>query len=211
MEQEQHDERDYDYYGPYYDQPHRQRSPEGGHNPRGLKAFSHDIKRVCWPLNFMTSGIKEYDGSTKLAEWLEVYQLTIEATGGDSYIMINYLPVFLSSSTRTWLLGLLAGSVCSWNYLCWLFTSNICATCPHPRVNWDLASIVQKKGESLREFIQRFCNKRNIIPEVDDKSIVMFLKKGLRDSSLIRKLTMKNPGHQNKYLPSLTSMSWLRR
>jgi hypothetical protein len=52
---------------------------------------------------------------------------------------------------------------------------------------------VQKKGESLQEFIHRFCNKRNVIPEVNDKSIIMFFKKGLRDSSLIRKLTVKNP------------------
>jgi hypothetical protein len=37
------------------------------------------------------------------------------------------------------------------------------------------------------------CNKGNIIPEVDDKSIVIFFKKGLRDSLLIRKLAMKNP------------------
>jgi hypothetical protein len=65
--------------------------------------------------------------------------------------------------------------------------------CARPEVDWDLASIVQKKGESLREFIQRFCNKINIIPEVDDKSIVIFFKKGVRDSSLIRKLAMKNP------------------
>jgi hypothetical protein len=34
---------------------------------------------------------------------------------------------------------------------------------------------------------------RNIITEVHDKSIIMFYKKGLRDTSLIRKLTMKNP------------------
>jgi hypothetical protein len=60
-------------------------------------------------------------------------------------------------------------------------------------VNWDLASVIQKKGDSLWEFIQRFCNERNIIPEVDDKSIVMFFKKGVRDPSLIHKLTMKNP------------------
>jgi hypothetical protein len=31
------------------------------------------------------------------------------------------------------------------------------------------------------------------MPEVEGKSIVMFFKKGLRDSSLIHKLTMKNP------------------
>jgi hypothetical protein len=53
--------------------------------------------------------------------------------------------------------------------------------------------MVRKKAESLREYIQCFCSKRNIIPEVDEKSIIMFFKKGLRDSSLICKLTMKNP------------------
>jgi hypothetical protein len=52
--------------------------------------------------------------------------------------------------------------------------------------------VVHKNGESLREFIQRFCNKRNIISEADEKSIIMFFK-GLKDSSLIRKLSTKNP------------------
>jgi hypothetical protein len=96
-ELEQRDERDRDYY----DQPHRQRSLEGGHIPGGVKAYSQDLKRVCWPVNFKTLGIEKNDGSTNPSEWLEVYQLTIEATGGDSYIMVNYLPVCLSSSTRT--------------------------------------------------------------------------------------------------------------
>jgi hypothetical protein len=85
------------------------------------------------------------------------------------------------------------GSVCSWNHLCRLFTSNFCATCTRPRVDWDLDSIVQKKGESLWEFIQCFYDKRNITLKFDDKSIVMFFKKGLRDPSLFHKLAMKNP------------------
>jgi hypothetical protein len=53
--------------------------------------------------------------------------------------------------------------------------------CAHLGVDSDLASVIQKKGDSLREFIQHFCNKRNVIPEVDDKSIVILFKKGLRD------------------------------
>jgi hypothetical protein len=53
--------------------------------------------------------------------------------------------------------------------------------------------MVQKEVESLREFIQRFYNKRNIILEVDNMSIIMFLMKGLKDSALIRRLAMKNP------------------
>jgi hypothetical protein len=155
--------------------------------------FSHDLERVCWPLNFKPLGIEKYDGSTNLVEWLKVYQLTIEATGGDSYIMANYLPVCLSSSTRIWLIGLPMGSVHSRSHLCQLFTSNFRATCTHLGVNWHPASIIQKNGESLWEFIQCFCNMRNIIPEVNDKCIIMFFKKELKDSALIHKLTMKNP------------------
>jgi hypothetical protein len=52
---------------------------------------------------------------------------------------------------------------------------------------------VQKKGESLQEFIQQFYKKRNSIPKVDDESIIMFFKKGLMDPSLIHKVIMKNP------------------
>jgi hypothetical protein len=128
-ELEQHDERDRDYYGPYYDHPHRQRSPEGGHIPGGINAYSRDLKQVRWPVNFKTSGIEKYDGSTNPSEWHEVYQLTIEAAGGDSYIMTNYLLVCLSSSAKIWLLRLLVGSVQSWNHLCRLFASNFRTTC----------------------------------------------------------------------------------
>jgi hypothetical protein len=89
-------------------------------------------------------------------------------------------------------MGLPTRSVCSWSDICWQYISNFWATCERPGVEWDLTNIIQKKGEYLREFIHRFYNKRNIIPEVNEKSIIMFLKKGLRDPSLIRKLAMKN-------------------
>jgi hypothetical protein len=56
--------------------------------------FSHNMKKLCWPLNFKSSGIKKYDGSTNPAKWLEVYQLTIEAIKGVSYVMANYMPVY---------------------------------------------------------------------------------------------------------------------
>jgi hypothetical protein len=100
------------------------------------------LKRVRWPLNFNPSGIEKYDVSTNLVEWLEVYQLAIKVVGGDSYVMVTYLPVYLSALARTWLLGLPSGSVCSWSHPCRLFTSNFHATCVHPGVDWDIASVV---------------------------------------------------------------------
>jgi hypothetical protein len=149
----------------------------GGCNEWGIKPFSHDLKRVRWPLNFKPSGIEKYDGSTNLAKWLEIYQLIIEVTGGDSYDIAHYLLICLSPLARTCLMGLGTGLVGSWSDLCWQFISNFWATCVQSGVDWDLASVVQKKGESLLEFIQHFCNMRNIIPKVDDKSIIMFFKK----------------------------------
>jgi hypothetical protein len=77
--QERRDEGDYDFRGPFYDQPHRQRSPEGGRN--GVKAFSLDLKRVRCPLNWKPSAIEKYDGSTNPVEWLKVYQLAIKVDG----------------------------------------------------------------------------------------------------------------------------------
>jgi hypothetical protein len=62
-----------------------------------------------------------------------------------------------------------------------------------------MSNNMQKEGESLWEFIYCLCNNRNVIPEVDDKSIIMFFKKWLRDPSLIRKLAMKNPGLEEMF------------
>jgi hypothetical protein len=56
------------------------------------------------------------------------------------------------------------------------------------------------EGESLREFIQRFFNKRNVITKVDDKSIIVFFNKGLKDLMLIHKLDMKNPRSSKEML-----------
>jgi hypothetical protein len=61
-----------------------------------------------------------------------------------------------------------------------------------------------RRKESFREYIQQFCNKRNVILEVDDKSIMMFFNKGLMNSSLIRKLAMKNP-RTSKQMFSITN------
>jgi hypothetical protein len=86
-------------------------------------------------MNFRTSGIEMYDGSTNPVEWLEVYRLTIEAARGDSYVVANHLPFCLSSFARTWLLGLLVGSVCSWNHLCQLLLAFLSYRIIYKRTN----------------------------------------------------------------------------
>jgi hypothetical protein len=56
--QEQREERNYDYYGPYYDRPHWDWSPEVGHILEGVRVYSQDLKLVRWPVNFKTSELR---------------------------------------------------------------------------------------------------------------------------------------------------------
>jgi hypothetical protein len=172
-------------HGPYYDQPARRRLPDHHRLDGGIKPYSCRLRRVTWPPNFKSTAIDKYDGSTNPTEWLNIYQLAIKAAGGDSHVMVNYLSICLSASIRTWLMGLAANSITSWADLCRQLIGNFRATCDHPGIEWDLAGVVQKEGESLREFIQHFYDKRNVIPEVEDKSIIMFLKRGLKNKELI--------------------------
>jgi hypothetical protein len=95
VEQERCNERYYDMYRPYYDQPTRHHSPTRTRDLGGIKPFSHDLRKVIWPSDLKPSVIDKYGGSTNPDQWLEVYQLAIEAVGGDSYVMANYLPIVL--------------------------------------------------------------------------------------------------------------------
>jgi hypothetical protein len=40
---------------------------------RGIKPFSHNLKKVFWLQNIKPSGIDKYDGSTNPVEWVKVY------------------------------------------------------------------------------------------------------------------------------------------
>jgi hypothetical protein len=65
------------------------------------KPFSHGLKRACWPMNFKLSRIEKYEGSNNPAEWHEVYQLSIKATGGGGGLVCDgklpaHLPIIIS-------------------------------------------------------------------------------------------------------------------
>jgi hypothetical protein len=89
----------------------RSRSPD----KRKSITHTYELRKVTWPPNFKLVGIEKYDGKTDRREWLQVYELTIEATGGDTQVMTNYLPINLLSAARTWLMGLPLGSIKSWS------------------------------------------------------------------------------------------------
>jgi hypothetical protein len=90
----------------------------------GCRAFTRELRKVVWPMNFKPELPPRYDGVPDPTKFLQLYALSVEAAGGDDKVMANWLPMALKDGTRSWLLNLPEESVSSWSDLCELFVVN---------------------------------------------------------------------------------------
>ena len=59
----------------------------------GCRAFTPELRSVAWPGKFKPDLPPRYDGTTDPAEFLQLYELGIEATNGDEKVMANWFPM----------------------------------------------------------------------------------------------------------------------
>jgi hypothetical protein len=129
----------------------------------GFHALASPLRQAWWPDKFKTSNIDRYDGSSNHEEFIQVYQIVIEAAGGDYQVKANFLPTALTGTARSWLINLPKGSITSWDQLCTMFIRNFQGTYEHPYTAETLKTIRQKHDESLLDYVKHFCNARNAI------------------------------------------------
>ena len=86
-------------------------------------------------------------------QWLQAYATAVRATGGDTNVMANYLPVMLTPAAMSWFTSLAPDSIGSWEELKKVFTNNYMATCTWLGTKHDLNRITQKPSELLRSYI----------------------------------------------------------
>ena len=82
-----------------------------------------------WPAGFKVIGVDPYDGKANPEQWVQLYEIVVRATGGNTDVMANYLRVMLSQSANNWLMGLVEDSIESWDDLKRVFIKNYMATC----------------------------------------------------------------------------------
>src|SRR5438105_5889198 len=157
----------------------------------GCHAFTDDLRRVRWPEKFRPAPIEKYDGSASPDEFIQIYTTVVEAAGGTPKVMANYFPTALSGSARSWLMNLPAASIDSWDDLCDQFVANFQGTSTRPGEEDDLYQVRQHKGESLRKYIQRFCQCRNTIAKISGESVCIAFRRGVRDSKMAEKLATR--------------------
>ncbi|GJN36522.1 hypothetical protein PR202_gb25387 [Eleusine coracana subsp. coracana] len=144
----------------------------------GIKAYVPRLRIALWPNGFKLVLIEKYDGQTNLWEWLQLHSMVIRSAGGDSYIMANYLPVYLDLSVRIWLTSLPEESITSWGDLNKNLIESFHATYNRLGNHFDLTQIKQKTDEALRDYIKRFCAKKTEIPNVLDQQIIAAFQGG---------------------------------
>jgi hypothetical protein len=133
------------------------------------------------------------DGSSNPEEFIQVYQIVVEAVGGDDRVRVNYLPTALSSVTRLRLINLPEGFVYTWDQLCAVFIGNVQGMYEHPSTAETLNTIKQKHDESLWDYVKHFCNARNAIPYIQDIKIMNAFRDGVSDIKTMEEIAMKKP------------------
>ena len=79
----------------------------------GCRAFTLELRSVAWPGKFKPDLPPRYDGTPEPAEFLQLYELSIEAANGDEKVMANWFPMALKDGAPSWLLNLPMGSISS--------------------------------------------------------------------------------------------------
>jgi hypothetical protein len=125
------------------------------YNP-GCLALTRQQRYVFWPDKFKPDIGTRYDGTTNPVEFLQLYVVAVQAARGDQRAMANWFPMALKDAPRTWLMNLPHESVTSWKDLCRQFIANFMPTYERPATKNDLKAVHQYKGETLRQYIQRF-------------------------------------------------------
>nr|CAE04690.1 OSJNBb0015D13.5 [Oryza sativa Japonica Group] len=159
----------------------------------GCRAFVASLRNVRWPPRFRPTIAEKYDGSINPAEFLQVYTTGIEAAGGDDRVMANFFPMALKGQARGWLMNLPPASVHSWEDLCQQFTMNFQGTYPRPGEEADLHAVQRRDDESLRSYIQRFCQVRNTIPCIPAHAVIYAFRGGVRHNRMLEKIASKEP------------------
>jgi hypothetical protein len=105
-------------------------------------------------------------------QWLRCYALSIENAGGNNDTKCLYFPFCLDQEPVTWIKSLDKNSIDKWDQLHDQFTSNIVGSMGRSGTRMDLAMVKQEQGETLREYMRRFFDKRAMVVDVTDREVI---------------------------------------
>ncbi|WVZ84190.1 hypothetical protein U9M48_031246 [Paspalum notatum var. saurae] len=125
----------------------------------------------------------------------------------DDSLIIQYLPIHLGDAPRAWLEHLPEDTIHDWEGLRKVFVGNFQGTYKCPGNSWDLKGCMQKPGESLRDYIRRFSQKRNELPDITDADVVSAFTYDTSNEALVHELGRGRPRTTTDLLDNATKFA----
>ena len=134
--------------------------------------FSPAIRLARNPPEFKLPTVEGYDGRTDPAVHLTRYIRNMEVLGASQEVMARCFPLYLLDIAALWFRQLESGSIGTWTDLTERFMRQFRVHISRPKNVMSLATLKQKAGESLRNFLTRF-NAAAASVDRPDPSMVM--------------------------------------
>jgi hypothetical protein len=157
------------------------------------------------PEKFKPLGITKYDAKQDPVQWLRCYALSIENASGNNVTKCLYFPYCLDQAPLTWLESLDRNLIDEWDQLKAQFTSNFAGAMGRSGTHMDLAMVKQKQGETLRQYMRRFFDKRTTVADVIDKEVIDLFQDGLYHHRTFKDFGRRCPSSITKLKDMITS------
>jgi hypothetical protein len=107
------------------------------------------------------------------------------ASAPNTFFIIQYLPIYITDSTRNWLNNLREGTMRQWADLKKAFYNHFEGAYTKPGTSWDLLGCKRKTSESLRDYIKCFTQHKNKLEDIPNAGIITAFTAGIDSKPLI--------------------------
>jgi hypothetical protein len=172
----------------------REENYEDDDKDMGALCFTRRVRKTRVSKGFkLPHDQNKYDGSQEPNLWLLDYLQAVQILGGIKATAMQSLQLHLTGAARSWLNTLPDESIGSWGELESQFTRNFHSTYKRPASLEEVKACVQKKGETLRSYIQRWSIIKNSAEDVSDERAIDAFSEGLRRSDLVEEIGRTRP------------------
>jgi hypothetical protein len=128
----------------------------------------------------------KYTGAVKLEDWLSDYAIAIDIAGSNKRLAVQYMPLMLQGSARTWLNSHPALQINSWFDFKEAFVKNFTGRYKRPPRPRQLALCKQGPDKPYRDYLIRWSKLHNSCEGVVEEQAIGYFTDGCREGSLMK-------------------------
>ena len=122
----------------------------------------------------------------KSEDWLVDYSTAVSIANSNKHVALNYVPLMLQGTARTWLNSLKPRSINSWVDITEAFVHNFTSTYKRPPKPRQLSLCVQGSSESTRDYLTRWAELRNSCEGVHEVQAIEYFIAGCREGTHLK-------------------------